>query len=424
MKLLTKPPYIIVIPGLLAFLMLINGCQTTQYLSNENLEALYNEKASGPSPQLHIFHPDQNSSQLMVKVNPGKLTYEQQSSEATARFDITYRIYKNYEYRTLFDSSSHHVTLRKGAFEADEAYTTTFTIPQADQYYLVAVRVRDKVAEQEGRSFIYYRPYSQGQDQNYIIRTSPDSQLYTKRYLSVEQPVQITSAAGADSLKVEYYRQGQFEPAPPPFEEDYTNNELFGLTPDTGFTIAQDQDFHFPKRGFYAIQASGADAKLTLRVTNPYFPELKKPNQLREAIRYISSRSSYQKLQNKPAKAAVDQFWLNRANKKKKRAKRMIQRYYQRVQGANAFFTTYKKGWKTDRGLVYIIFGKPYIVYRTNQREVWLYPNKSSMPTLEFRFERQNHALAPVYYQLSRSRFYRDPFYKAVEQLRETNAAQ
>jgi len=47
---------------------LFSGCQTTEYLSNKNLEYLYNDKEKGPRPELHIFHPSKERSKLFVKV--------------------------------------------------------------------------------------------------------------------------------------------------------------------------------------------------------------------------------------------------------------------------------------------------------------------------------------------------------------------
>jgi hypothetical protein len=66
-----------------------------------------------------------------------------------------------------------------------------------------------------------------------------------------------------------------------------------------------------------------------------------------------------------------------------------MEEYYRRVAFANRSFTTFRDGWKTDRGMVYIILGppdeierrpfnrgnKPYVVwsyYRYNREFVFL----------------------------------------------------
>lgn len=408
---------------LFPFFSLLQGCQTTQYLSNKNLEFLYNTSDNEGSPGLHVYHPNRNTSELYVKVPKKHLTFSGNGQNAKARFTINYRIYKNYEYRTLFDSSSMRVTISKKQNGSD-FYTGKFNIPDSDQYYLIAVTVIDEIAEKRTQDFIYYRPYKKSHNQNFLVHTYPDSQLHTKSYVNQDQSIKLTPSSITDSLVVKRYARKNFKTAPPPFREDYTNKELYGLAPDSVFLVGKNQVINFNQKGFYTFKAQGGTATISFQVTNPHFPELKHPEQLLKSIRYITSKSNYEDLKEKAPKAAVDRFWLNRANNDKDKAKGMIQRYYNRVQLANRFFTSYKKGWKTDRGITYIVFGKPYIVYRTNKHEVWIYPNKSNFPNLEFRFKRKDHALAPVYYDLKRSRFYEDPFYQGVEQLRNNNAEQ
>jgi hypothetical protein len=50
-----------------------------------------------------------------------------------------------------------------------------------------------------------------------------------------------------------------------------------------------------------------------------------------------------------------------------------IKQYYTRVEEANLLFTTYKEGWKTDRGMMYIVFGPPESIEEQFLREVWHY---------------------------------------------------
>ena len=399
---------------------LVSGCQSTQYLSNQNLEFLYNPSGNHRAAHLKIFHQAPEKPRLYVKVPLNNLSYTGGGAEATAKAKVTYRIYKNYEYRTLFDSGQKALQFTKAeARKKGFHQALTFDIPQADQYYLVAVSVKDKVADQRARTFVYYRPYQKGYDQRFLVHRQPENKLHTRSFISIGKPFTIKTSAVADSLLIKRYNPEAFGPAAPPFREDYTNNELTRSKPDSVFKVSRDQTLTFKQRGLYSIQGDSRAATLTLRVVRPHFPELKKPVQLRNSLRYITSRSNYQDLSAKSPKPAVDQFWLNRANRDKAQAKAMIQRYYQRVQQANSYFTSYKKGWKTDRGIIYIVFGKPYIVYRTNQQEVWIYANRTTMPNLEFRFERKQHPLAPEYYRLKRSKYYEEPFYQGVERLRE-----
>ena len=78
-------------------------------------------------------------------------------------------------------------------------------------------------------------------------------------------------------------------------------------------------------------------------------------------------------------KLALDKFWLAKAGSEE-RGKELIRKYYNRVQDANNYFSSYTEGWRTDRGMISIIFGKPNVVTRTRREEIWSYgeePNNS-----------------------------------------------
>ena len=49
---------------------------------------------------------------------------------------------------------------------------------------------------------------------------------------------------------------------------------------------------------------------------------------------------------------------------------------------ANQYFTSFKEGWKTDRGMVYMVFGPPDTAVLNGQQEIWEY--KKSRPAVLF----------------------------------------
>jgi len=46
---------------------------------------------------------------------------------------------------------------------------------------------------------------------------------------------------------------------------------------------------------------------------------------------------------------------------------------------ANYFFTSYKPGWMTDRGMIYIVLGPPVILHKGDDFEEWIYYNSSNI---------------------------------------------
>jgi GWxTD domain-containing protein len=60
-------------------------------------------------------------------------------------------------------------------------------------------------------------------------------------------------------------------------------------------------------------------------------------------------------------RAAVHRFW--QVHMDSATARKVAAKYYRRVRQANRLFSNYKEGWKTDRGHLYILYGKPYNVH-------------------------------------------------------------
>jgi hypothetical protein len=96
----------------------------------------------------------------------------------------------------------------------------------------------------------------------------------------------------------------------------------------------------------------------------------------------------------------------------------MIKRYYNRVVDANVFFSSYHEGWKTDRGLIYIVFGPPRIVYYSDEAEEWIYGEEGHSNSIKFRFYRIENPFTDNDFILEKSAGYREKWYEAVNMWR------
>jgi GWxTD domain-containing protein len=86
-------------------------------------------------------------------------------------------------------------------------------------------------------------------------------------------------------------------------------------------------------------------------------------------------------------KAAIDKFWLTIGGSNE-RARELLKRYYGRVKEANKYFSSYTQGWKTDRGMIFIIYGHPTNNYRASGAEVWVYGTEGSPSAQRFVFKK------------------------------------
>jgi GWxTD domain-containing protein len=127
--------------------------------------------------------------------------------------------------------------------------------------------------------------------------------------------------------------------------------------------------FKAPPKGNYRfeVQAAGKMRARDFAMRSPDFPEVRTPRELAAPLAGLMKPSRYRKLMKisdpDSLQAAVTHFW--RAQMDGQQAFLVAAMYYRRVRQANRLFTNYKEGWKTDRGMFYILFGPPSGVIRT-----------------------------------------------------------
>ncbi len=191
---------------------------------------------------------------------------------------------------------------------------------------------------------------------------------------------------------------------------------------DTTFGLKRGETFELIKPGMYLIRKMSLHEKgLSLFTQDEDFPKPSRPETLLEALRYITKNDEFIAMkQDADPKHAVDKFWLNRAGSME-RAKVLIKEYYTRVWQANELFSSYKPGWMTDRGLVYIIFGEPDIIYKSSTQENWIYEPKSTEPLLSLSFVHIDHEYSSEHYELVRNEALENQWHIGIHKWRVGN---
>ena len=146
----------------------------------------------------------------------------------------------------------------------------------------------------------------------------------------------------------------------------------------------------------------------------PSFPTMTTPEAMIAPLAYLATQDELDAMVSslKP-KAALDDFWIKCGGNIEK-ARELIRIYYTRVLYSNNYFTSYKEGWRSDRGMIYIIYGPPDKVYKTSDGESWGY-RKQIIKTswggrvhlneeyLFFNFKKKDNIFSENDYFLSRS---------------------
>jgi GWxTD domain-containing protein len=195
----------------------------------------------------------------------------------------------------------------------------------------------------------------------------------------------------------------------------------FDYHSDSTFIVSHSRNFHFsPERsGIYFFQYDTLSTNgFAVYVANENYPEFTFATELIESLRYLCTRKEYDSLMSaSDRKSAVDQYWLEKSGNNE-RARKLIKIYYGRAREANTYFTSFLEGWKTDRGMIYMIFGPPASVTRDPESETWIYNFSGNMPDATFVFNKIRNPFTANDYQLERNEIYKEVWYMAVDNWR------
>ncbi|UXP33206.1 GWxTD domain-containing protein [Reichenbachiella agarivorans] len=147
------------------------------------------------------------------------------------------------------------------------------------------------------------------------------------------------------------------------------------------------------------------------------FPKATQIEELITPLIFISTQEEYEKLllATEPREAFED-FWL-KIIPSKKMAASTIKNYYKRIKEANELFTSYKSGWKTDQGMIYIIYGTPDKVSRNGNEEIWEF--KAYEGDIKFTFAKQINLFTQHHYTLVRDSVYAEIWYREIKKWRK-----
>jgi GWxTD domain-containing protein len=183
-----------------------------------------------------------------------------------------------------------------------------------------------------------------------------------------------------------------------------------------------------PEPGNYRLQISITQPDGTTEtrarefgVKSAWYPNVRSIREMAEPLVYLMNRKDYEAMlaiqDLDSLKKAVDAFWLTNI-KSRSKAGQVIELYYSRVEEANKQFSNFKEGWKTDMGMVFILFGPPWYVENSLDSSIWYYTYNRNDARYMFRFYRPRVADSFYPYQhyiLLRERYYHTVEYEMVE---------
>ncbi len=396
--------------------LLLVSCYSYQHNSastrHKNLAFLYNPNAVTLHPDYSVYHIDKDKSELNIKLLKDEMFFVKSSVNKSkySSISIKYKIYNSFKSKIIADSATVSFDF-KYALTKD---TIELSIPlklKVDSTYSSIIYLTDLNRERKETNYLFIskRWYS---SENYKITDLDNGQIIYDNWININKKYKIATGIHKNKKVFISYFKNEFKPALSPFS---TNKAKFELEkPDTTWLLTDTVEF--TKTGFYLLRTDtnrlyGA----VLHVFSKNYPKSATPTEMLSPVRYLTSANEFKKLLKEPnRKIAIDKFWLNRTGNIA-RAKELIRVYYTRQKLANKYFTSYKAGWKTDKGMIYMIYGDPTIVYKSDKLEKWIYGENQTNAGLIFLFERNTKSILQNDYILTRSVNYKTSWYQAVD---------
>ncbi len=368
------------------------------FFQPRNLVKTYHPRDARPIPHIKIYHTDDQNTEISLWYAARSFVPFVNDSLNQIE-EIQIKLYPD-------DIREDIVEKRLGVDDFDystEKVKASFILATKPGHNYLA-EIITNYHQQSSRSFV--RIIRSGSNFNQFIKiyTSENSLVSDDHMVKVNENIHFES----NHFQNGKYRLFYFHPFPealhPPSAID-SINEL--SEPDSVYTIFLDKKEGFSPKNegvYYFTRDDSLQNGFSLKVFNRFYPDIRKPQALYDALNYLTNTDSLGTPKNtKSYKLLVDNFWLERAENME-RSRNLIKIYYNRIRYANIFFTSYREGWKTDRGLIYVMYGLPDEVYISQNSEKWSYNPTGINPGLIFNFNVKDHPLSTQYYELDREK--------------------
>lgn len=393
------------------------ACGNSKRLSNQNLSLLYNTDQTIINPEYSVFHYKADSSRLYFNLRSEHLLFKKNDAGLfEAEVNINFQLFDSYKSTAILDSGTIHLMYLQDTAKSYIGFLNFKML--SGTAGILKISCSDRYRNQTGIYFERINKVNSSSSQFYFLSDEDNQPLFSSILSAGEKFKLHNNITPVSDLKVRYYNR-IFPLAAPPFNSG--DLPVFDLNADSSFLIKYSDTtlLFFTKPGIYHLQTnSSLKEGATIFVFKDGFPTPSSASQLIECLRYITTRKEHTQLNTSAdIKKAVDDYWLKIAGNRDQ-ARKLIREYYTRVQDANRLFSSYVEGWKTDRGMIYIIYGSPQTIYRDDKNEQWAYTNTGNLPDLDFIFEHVNNPFTNEDYNLIRSPVYETPWYMAVDEWR------
>ena len=402
-------------------ILLLSACTFGKKNKLQNRAFIYSENIKKAQPFFKVYNDSKTSSTLYYKIKTTDFLSVYSASEKQNKISYTlignlflqgedftvdsFSISKNIATDTIAD------TIEKIRLQTEDG-----------EKYILKISVTDNHKISTTNHSIRIDKSKMNKDDYLVFNNG--NQLQFSNYFNINDTLVIKNNSNQKNLFIKYYNE-YFPLAKPPFvvgelkSKEITEDKAFPLITDTTFFILPINEM-----GIYQIlESENTEKGMSILAFENDFPKITFAKDMMTPLQYICNKEEFLQLNEiKNPKIAIDEFWLSKTKGDKTQAKKIIRTFYKRVEDANTFFTCYKAGWKTDRGMIMIIFGTPNIIYQSIEGESWIYGEKNNVFSLNFTFTKMENKFTDNDYQLNRSVYFKNIWNTAQSAWRDGHA--
>lgn len=396
------------------FGILLYGCSSTHDVK-KNIRKSINFNTDVLSPKYYLYHASENQTKLYFDINPNQVLFSRKTPDELFKSELEFSV-------VVFLVEDDELTIQDTIVNSKQTINEQGKLVRingeinmpllGDKDYELVVTCYDS-NKNEGVAITFNVPKSNRLHRYNFMVTNDSLNTPLFNYEKIGEglvEVDCERCEDDDFLIYPVVKEGLRLPPPP-----FSNRAIFvpSLEEETHEVLFFDAGY-----SYFITTGNQIEEGVTITVRNSYFPEVKSLDEMTKTVRYISSKAEFEMLNSlNDQKKSIDDFW-KQCGGSKERARQLIKVYYSRVEMANRHFSNVYPGWKTDRGLIYIVYGKPQEVRKTELREFWVYGDITNPNSLSFTFNKKKNIYSDNHFVLERNGAYRPHWERAVSNWR------
>ncbi|MEZ4800348.1 MAG: DNA recombination protein RmuC [Flavobacteriales bacterium] len=390
------------------FAIVLMSCGGSKQTKSSAESVYYNDDLSLFYPQMGVYHHSNDSSSLIFSISTKDLLYSRPKGQGPfqSKVEVNFKV-KEVGNNAIIDSSTlvFHDVLNyfpKSEFQRE----FKFKFPESKG--TIEVTIKDLL-----RGFSSYRIIDIDKSttighQDFKVYNVHAQLIVLNDNWALGDSLVVVSERNSNK-KIDILIQPDEAKLPPaPFSGSSPEFPLLKDFTNVGHLYSGDT-LLVSTAGIYNLTFnSNTDAGKMSFTSFQKFPVVRDMNQLYPPLRYLTTKAEFEMIsKGSYPKEKVDNFWLE-CGGDKERARELIESYYERVEEANKYFSSYTEGWRTDRGMIHLIFGHPTKINAQTNSETWIYGDEDSSSSLRFVFKKTKSPWFDNIYVLQR-----DPMFKA-----------